>query len=75
MLRSKDIDVLLLSKAIKDDASKIPSTATIKILKRDYLIKVLEIPLYLEIIREKYINNNHLIGEIYSSSKRLILEL
>ena len=44
-------------------------------LKRDYLIKVLEIPLYLEVTRKKYINNNYLIDKIYSSSKRLILEL
>ena len=75
MLRSRDIDILLLSENIKNNASKILSTATIKILKRDYLIKVLEIPLHLKIIREKYINNNHLIDKIYSSSKRLILEL
>ena len=75
MLRSGDMNVLLLSEAVKNDASKIPPTATIKVLKRDYLIKVPEVPLHLEIAREKYTNNNHLTGEICSSSKRLVPEL
>ena len=72
-LRSGDIEVTVPDEASKDRAHGLPSTADLKILRRDYLMKVPGVPLYTQIIRGKNADNVNLAETIYTSSRGLIL--
>ena len=74
-LRSGDIKVTVLDEAFKDRAHGLSSTANLKILRKDYLIKVPGVPLYTQIIRGKNADNVNLAKTICTGSRGLTLSL
>jgi hypothetical protein len=65
VLHSGDIDVTVSDEASKDKAQGLPLTKTLKIYKKDYLIKILNIPLSVRVACEKEANNTLLTTAIY----------
>jgi hypothetical protein len=45
VLKSGDIDVIILDEAVKDRAQELPSTEGLKIMRKDYLVKILSVKL------------------------------
>ena len=62
----------VLDEASKDRAYGLLSTVDLKILRRDYLVKISGVPLYTKVIRGKNADNAGLAEAIYTGSRRLI---
>jgi hypothetical protein len=59
VLYSGDIDIIMLDKASKDKAYGLLLTKKLKIYKKDYLIKISDVPLSVRIIYEKRADNTY----------------
>jgi hypothetical protein len=59
--KSRDINIIISDETIKKRAQRLPLIEKLKILKRDYLIKVSRITLNIKIIINKNTNNNLLV--------------
>jgi hypothetical protein len=62
---SNNINIIILDEAFKDKAHELSLTKTFKIFKKNYFIKILNIPFNLRVVYEKSANNTHLIIIIY----------
>jgi hypothetical protein len=71
ILRSGDIDVTVPDEASKDQAHSLPSTADLKILRRDYLVEVPGVPLSTQIAGGKDADNTGLAEAIYTGLRGL----
>jgi hypothetical protein len=60
VLHSGDIDIIMLDKAFKDRAHRLPLTEKLKIYKKNYLIKVSDISLSVRVVYEKRADNIYL---------------
>jgi hypothetical protein len=69
VLHSGDIDVIILDKASKDKAHGLPLTEKLKIYKKDYLIKIPNVPLSVRVVYEKRADNTHLVTAICEASR------
>jgi hypothetical protein len=69
VLHSDDIDIIMPDKASKDRAYGLPLTEEFKIYKKDYLIKVSNIPLSVRVACEKKADNTHLTTAICEASR------
>jgi hypothetical protein len=67
VLYSGDIDVTVSDEAFKDKAQRLLLTEILKIYKKDYLVKILNIPLSVRVACEKEANNTPLITAIYEA--------
>ena len=67
MLYNGDIDVIMPDEAFKDRAQGLPLTKVFKIYKKDYLVKILNIPLSVRVACEKEANNTLLTTTIYEA--------
>jgi hypothetical protein len=75
MLYSDDIDVIMSDKAFKDRAYGLPLTEKLKIYKKDYLIKVFNIPLSVRVVCEKKADNTYLVTAICEASRTVFSSL
>jgi hypothetical protein len=71
VLRSGDIDVTVPDEAAKDRAHGLPSTETLKIFKRDYLVEVPSVPLSVRVACEKGADNARLANTDCEASRTL----
>jgi hypothetical protein len=69
ILHSGDIDVIIPDKASKDRAHGLPLTEKLKIYKKNYLIKIPDVPLSVRVACEKGADNTHLITAICEASR------
>jgi hypothetical protein len=69
ILHSGDIDIIISDKAFKDRAHGLPLTEKLKIYKKDYLIKVPNIPLSVRVACEKEADNTYLTTAICEASR------
>jgi hypothetical protein len=69
VLYSGDIDVIMLDEAFKDRAHGLPLTEKLKIYKKDYFIKILNVPLSVCVACEKEADNTHLVTAICEASR------
>ena len=69
MLHSGDINVTVPDEASKDRAYGLPSTETLKIFRKDYLVKVPSVPLSVRVACEKGADNIGLAIAICEASK------
>jgi hypothetical protein len=67
VLYSGDIDVTVPDEAFKDKAQRLLLTEIFKIYKKDYLVKILNIPLSVRVVCEKEANNTLLTTAIYEA--------
>jgi hypothetical protein len=58
VLYNDDINMILLDKAIKDKTQGLLLIKSLKIFKRDYLVKILEVSLNIWVAYEKGIDNS-----------------
>jgi hypothetical protein len=72
---SGDIDIIISDKASKDKAHGLLLTEELKIYKKDYLIKVPDIPLSMRVVCEKKADNTHLVTAICEASRIVFLGL
>ena len=70
-LRSGDIKVTVSDEASKNRAHGLPSTADLKILRRDYLVEVPGVPLCTQVIGGKNADNAGLAEAICTGSRGL----
>jgi hypothetical protein len=75
VLYSDDIDIIILDKAFKDRAYGLPLTEKLKIYKKDYFIKVSNIPLSVHVVCEKKADNIYLITAICEASRTVFFSL
>jgi hypothetical protein len=68
MLYSGDIDIIISDKAFKDRAYGLPLTEKLKIYKKDYFIKIPDVPLSVRVVYEKKADNTHLATAICEAS-------
>ena len=61
----------VLNEAFKDRAHGLSSTVNLKILRRDYLIKIPGVPLYTQIIKSKNADNVNLAEAICTGLRGL----
>jgi hypothetical protein len=64
-LRSGDIDITVPDEVTKDRAHGLLSTDDIKILRKDYLVEVLGVPLTTQVAYGKLADNSKLVEVIY----------
>jgi hypothetical protein len=57
VLQSGDIDVTMLDKLLKDRAQNLLLTDGFKIYKKDYFVKVLDVPLHIVVAPKRYATN------------------
>jgi hypothetical protein len=69
VLHSGDIDIIISDEASKNRAYKLSLTKKLKIYKKDYLIKILDILLSVHVVYEKRANNTYLVTTIYEVSR------
>jgi hypothetical protein len=69
VLHSGDIDIIISDKAFKDRAYGLPSTKELKIYKKNYFIKVPDVPLSVRVACEKGADNTHLTTAICEASR------
>jgi hypothetical protein len=75
VLHSGDIDVTVLDKTVKDRVYRLPLIDKLKIFKKDYLVKMPEIPLSVRVIEKKRTDNSQLTVAIYVVLKIIALGL
>jgi hypothetical protein len=75
VLHSGNINVTVPDKTAKDRAYRLLLTDELRIFKKDYLVKMLEILLSVRVIKKKGADNLQLIAVIYTASKTMTLEL
>jgi hypothetical protein len=75
VLHSGNINVTVPDKTVKDRAYRLLLTDELRIFKKDYLVKMLEILLSVRVIKKKGADNLQLIAVIYTASKTMTLEL
>ena len=71
VLYSGDIDVILSDDAIKDRAQGLPPTEGLKIFKKNYLVKILGVPLSVRVACEKGADNSHLATATCEASRAI----
>ena len=71
-LRSRDIDIHVPSQAMKDQILNGPDALGCKILRKDYLIEVLGIPLKTHMASDTNTDNSELIQSICDATKCLV---
>jgi hypothetical protein len=75
VLHSGDIDVIILNKVSKNKAYGLLLTEELKIYKKDYLIKVLDIIFSVYVVYKKRANNTYLITAIYEVLRIILFSL
>jgi hypothetical protein len=71
MLQSDDINVTLLNKEAKDRAQSLSSTDELKIIRQDYLIEIPGVPLIVQAVNGKNVDNGALAARICEESKSI----
>lgn len=71
VLKSGDIDVAVPDEATKDRAQGLPSTGTLKIHRKDYLVEVTGVPLSLKVAVGAHADNSLLANAICEGSRGL----
>jgi hypothetical protein len=75
VLYSRDINISVPDKTVKNRAYRLLLTDKLKIFKKNYLVKMLEVPLNVRVIEKKRANNSQLIITIYAALKIIALGL
>ena len=71
VLHSGDIDVTVPDKATRDRAQGLPATEELKVFRKDYLVKVLSVPLSTQVTYKRGADNTRLVTAICEASKSL----
>ena len=71
VLRSDDIDIIVLNEAALNRAQAVPPSEGLKIYKKDYLIEVAGVPLATEVKYGKQADNADLARGIESATRQL----
>jgi hypothetical protein len=72
---SGDIDIIILDKAFKDRAYGLLLTEKLKIYKKNYFIKISDIPFSVRVVYEKRADNIHLVTAICEASRTVFSNL
>jgi hypothetical protein len=75
VLHSGNINVTVLDKTVKNRAYRLLLTDELRIFKKNYLVKVLEVLLSIRVIEKKRADNLQLTAVICAVLKTIVLEL